>query len=205
MKNVKKIVAWAGILAIIAMSTAAYAATFNWSVTGWNTNTDVVWDDTFQSWAAVNATWSSTVQVSAYVDPILTMNVSTWAIDFGVLTPWSKSDSLDLTTATNAEGWINISVASNWLASWTRFIWSYNNWAQAPTTWTDTYEINSTTDWAWTDLWIQEVIASQNVLTTNNVADSNQITTVDLTTTIDAQTEAGNYGDTLTFTLTGNF
>lgn len=204
MNTMKKIIAWTSAVALLAMNAAYAATTFTWSVTWGTTNTDVVWDDTYNG--TNNATGSTTVLVSANVAPILTMDVSTWAINFWTLTIWDNNQSLSFDTATNAEGGINVAVASNWLQSTTKYIGTYGATAPSQTTGTDYYKISSTsTATTKTVLAETDVANTQNIFTATDVANSNQTTTVNLKATIDAQTEADNYSDTLTFTVTGNF
>lgn len=147
---------------------------------------------------------ANVVNVSAVVLPILSMSLSANTLDFGELAIWANSVDLDVTTASNAKDGITVSVASLWLATGNASS-DYHIWALARvdsigTTGTDSYEISS-------DGWLalQDVAATQNVLVTTDVATSNSTTNVELTATIDAQTESGNYNDTLTFTVTGNF
>lgn len=204
--NFKKIVAWASLVALVAMNTAfASSITFTWSVTGGATNTDVEYDTVTKIW-----TWSATVNVTATVLPTLSMSLSLNSIDFWELVPWTpKTKGLSVTTASNAKDWITVSVASTWLATWSawtdKHIGALARGSSVATTWNDTYKIESLTNMFWTDLSLTDITWTQNILVANNVADANAVTTVDLTATTDAQTEAWNYTDTLTFTVTWNF
>lgn len=204
----KKIIAGVTAVTIVAMNiSVASAITFTGAVTGGANspqNINSTWDGTGTP-SGTTASGSDTVLVSAQVAPTLTLVISTGAINFGTLAIGANNQSLTLTTATNAEGGINVSVGSLGLASPTKSIGTLVKGGTTATTGTDTYEVSSTSTQAGTALALQNVAASQNVLTTANVANSNQATTVNLRATIDAQTEAGNYGDTLTFTVTGNF
>ncbi|MDD4151534.1 MAG: hypothetical protein PHR68_02890 [Candidatus Gracilibacteria bacterium] len=199
----KKVLATLGLVSIVAMN-SAYAATITGNVTGGTTNNDVIWDGTYNG--TNNATGSTTVLVTAEVAPILTMAISTGAINFGTLTLGDNNQSLSFSTATNAEGGVNVAVASNGLQSATKYIGTYGATATGMTTGNDFYKISSTsTATTKTVLAETDVANTQNVFTATDVANSNQVTTVNLKATIDAQTEADNYGDTLTFTVTGNF
>jgi hypothetical protein len=154
--------------------------------------------------------WSNSVTVSAYVLPILSMSISDTSIDFGELVPWvTNTQTTDVTTASNAKDWVTVSVASTWLATWNtgtdKYIWNLARWSATSTTWSDTYQISSSTTNGWTALSSTNVGASQNVLVANNVAKANATTTVSLAATSTTTTEAGNYNDTLTFTVTGTF
>lgn len=202
----KKAIAFSSIIALVAMnSTFASSITFTWSVTGGDTNTDVEYDTVTKIW-----TWLATVNVSATVLPTLSMVLSSSTIDFWDLVPWTpNTKNISVTTASNAIDWITVSVASTWLATWDtatdRHIWALQRVDSTATTWTDSYEIQSSTNNWWTALTLANVAATQVILTADNVAKSNAVTTVDLTATTDAQTEAWNYNDTLTFTVTWNF
>lgn len=202
--NLKKVLATLWLVSIVAMNSAYAATTFTGSVTGGTGNNDVIWDDTYNGTG--NATGSTTVVVSANVAPILTMAMSTGSINFGTLTLGDNNQSLSFSTATNAEGGVNVAVASNWLQSATKYIGTYGATATGVTTGNDFYKISSTsTATTKTVLGEANVADTQNVFTATDVANSNQTTTVNLKATIDAQTEADNYGDTLTFTVTANF
>ena len=155
---------------------------------------------------------SNAATVTATVLPILSMSLSDNTIEFGELVPWiANTQSTIITTASNAKNGITVSVASTWLATWNtntdKHIWDLARVDSLATTWTDTYVIESVDTWAkWgTVLASQNVASTQNILVTDNVAKSNSTTTVNLTATVDEQTEAGNYNDTLTFTVTGTF
>ncbi|MDD2565680.1 MAG: hypothetical protein PHZ26_02030 [Candidatus Gracilibacteria bacterium] len=211
MKNIKKIIAGASVLSLLVMSTS-FAATFTGTITGGqNTSVDInsTWDGTSTP-TGTTASGSDTVLVTAQVTPTLTMNISSGAIAFGTLNPGTpKTESLNLTTATNAELGITIGMDSNGLESATKYIGTYGATASsgATTDLTDFYKVDSITNSGGTTPLSTptDVAANQTILTTSNVFQSNAITAVNLTALAGAQTEAGNYGDTLTFTVTGNF
>lgn len=205
----KKIVAGATVVAVVAMNMAVVnaAVVFTGAITGGqNTPADInsTWDGVATP-SGTTASGSDTVLVSAQVAPTLSMVISTGALNFGTLALGANNQSLTLTTATNAEGGITVAMDSNGLESATKYIGNLTANGRAATTGTDLYEVSSTSNGAGTALGLTNVAASQTLLTADNVAKSNQVTTVNLRATIDAQTEAGNYGDTVTFTVTGNF
>lgn len=205
----KKLVAGASITALVIMNTAYATQIGTWTIT-WGSTTPInsTWDWVSTA-SGTTASGSLDVLVSAQVIPTLSMTISTWALNFWVLAVWVNDQSLTVTTASNAKDWVTVSVGSTWLATWNgatdKFIGSLGRGLANGTTGTDSYTIDSTTS-AWgTPLASQAVGASQAVLTANNVAKANATTTVNLHATIDAQTEAGNYNDTLTFTVVGTF
>ncbi|EKE29763.1 MAG: hypothetical protein ACD_2C00104G0006 [uncultured bacterium (gcode 4)] len=196
MKNMKKIIAWTSAFALLAMSTA-FAAQIG--TISWGTGTTVQPTDTTFS-------GSTQVDVSATVAPTLSMGLDTNGIALGTLAPGvTSSGSVVLTTATNAEGGITVDMAAQGLASSTKSIWALVKWGTDAATGSGTYQVESSTDASGTPYALDDVAASQTVLTTDNVAKSNAVTTVKLSATADNLTEAGSYGDTLTFTVTGNF
>lgn len=201
----KQAIAWVSILALIAMN--AFSGVSANTVNLDQDQIDAVLDGTNKS---PTLTWD-TVTVTATVLPILSMELSTTTLDFGELEVGvAKTVNLDVTTASNAAEGITVSVASTWLATWDtnedKHIWALQRVASVATTWNDRYQIksNKAVDWrAAEDL--ANVALTQNVLEASNVAESNTITNVALEVQIDGQTEAWNYTDTLTFTVTWRF
>jgi hypothetical protein len=157
--------------------------------------------------------WNTTnaVSVTAHVLPILSMNLDTPSITFGELIPGTaNTKSVVVTTTSNAKNWITVNTSSTGLATWTtstdKYIGALVRGASLPTTWTDSYQIASTSAWSGTVITTTDILSStHNVLSTTNVTDSNTVTTVDFTATVDTFTEAGSYNDTLVFTVTGNY
>ena len=166
----------------------------------------VNWD--FGAWVVYVDNWN-VVNVSAVVLPILSMELSTNSLDFGELAIWDNNQSLNVITKSNAEDGIVVSMDSLWLATWNSsddyYIWNLARGSSVTTTWTDSYLVSSSTLWGWSVLTETNVASTQNVLSTIGVADSNTTTTVNLKAVIDAQTEAWNYNDTLTFTVTWTY
>ncbi len=203
----KKIMAGVTAVTIIAMNMAVVNAATVGTVTGGQSGTSNI-NSTWDSVGVVSpstASGSDTVLVSAQVAPTLSLVISTGAINFGTLVLGANDQSLTLQTATNAEGGITVAMGSNGLESATRYIGDLSANGKTATTGTGLYQVSSTSNGAGTALGLANVAASQTLLTAGTVATANQTTTVALKATIDAQTEAGNYGDTLTFTVTGNF
>ena len=203
----KKIMAGVTAVTIVAMNMAVVSAAPIGTVTGGQSGTSNI-NSTWNGTGVVSpstASGSDTVLVSAQVAPTLSLVISTGAINFGTLAIGANSGSLTLQTATNAEGGITITAGSLGLKSATKFIGTWATGPQTQTTGTDAYQIASTSNGVGTVHALADVAATQTVLTAANVATANQTTTVALHANIDAQTEAGNYGDTITFTVTGNF
>lgn len=207
--SLKKLVAIASLMALVTLNSASATQIGTGTITGGATTPiNSTWDGTGNP-AGTSASGSLNVLVSAQVVPTLSMTVSTGALDFGVLAIGANSKSLTLTTATNAKDGVVVSVDSTGLATGNaatdKFIGALGRGSAVATTGTDTYTIDSTTSAGGTALSNTAVWASQTVLNANTVAKANATTTVNLTANIDAQTEAGNYNDTLTFTVTGSF
>lgn len=191
-----------GSFEIISSSFNALAAD-NYSVSFTTAN----WD----YWAAVVYIWdANVVNVSATVLPLLSMDLSSNSISFGELVPWvANNKTVNVITESNAKDGITVSVAATWLATWwtasDKYIWNLARASATATSASDSYQIaSSTTAWG-TVITTTNVASTQNVLTTAGVAASNATTTVTLSATATAQTEAWNYNDTLTFTVTGTF
>lgn len=206
--------AWASNLAnwiyAIDVTTAATPVTFEftpWVV--WNFWVSITWTAWFGS-AVTYVGGANLVQVTGYVLPILAMDLSSNTIDFGELVPWvANNKTVDVVTESNAKDGITVSVAATWLATWwtasDKYIWNLARASATATSASDSYQIaSSTTAWG-TVITTTNVASTQNVLTTAGVAASNATTTVTLSATATAQTEAWNYNDTLTFTVTGTF
>lgn len=205
----KKLVAGASLIALVIMNTTYATQIGTGSITGGSTTPiNSTWDGVSTP-TGTSASGSLNVLVSAQVIPTLSMTISTGALNFGVLAIGANNQSLTVATATNAKDGLVVSVDSTGLATGNggtdKHIGNLARGWSAATTGTDTYQIGSTTS-AWgTALSTTDVTGTQTVLTAGTVAQANATTTVNLSATIDAQTEAGNYNDTLTFTVTGSF
>lgn len=205
MKNFKKAVAFLALTALVLVNSASADLTL---VSSGTTNLSLT--GTGDVSGGLSVTGSLNVWVSATVLPLLTMDLSKDTLNFGDLTVGSANvQSLDVTTATNAKNWVVVTVASTWLATWDtatdKYIGALVRGSAEATTGTDSYTIESTTTNGGVALTSTDVASTQTILTADNVAKANAVTTVNLSTTIDAQTEAWNYSDTLTFTVTWNF
>ena len=206
--NLKKVLATLWLVSIVAMNSVYAVQVGTGTITSGSTSAiNSTWD-----WIAdpdgSSASGSLNVQVSAQVVPTLNMTISTWAINFGVLAPnAAQTGTLTIDTATNAEGGITIAMESTGLQSATKYIWDRVGtvWNVATTDATDYYTVSSSTNNSGTPLALASIASTQPVLVSDNVAKSNATTTVEISAMAGAQTEAGNYGDTLTFTVTGNF
>lgn len=207
--SLKKLVAGASVLALVAINSAYATQIGTGTITGGSTTPiNSTWDGVSTP-TGTTASGSLDVQVSAQVIPTLTMTISTGALNFGVLAIGQNDQSLTVTTASNAKDGVVVAVGSNGLATGNgltdKFIGNLGRVAAVATTGTDTYTIDSTSTKAGWVLTTSNVAGTQTVLNATNVNDANAVTTVNLHATIDAQTEAGNYNDTLTFTVTGSF
>ena len=201
----------ANTLTIAASTVAAnkyYTITFN---------TD---DGVFGSATAGDTT--NDVQVTATVVPTLSMSISAPNIALGVLTTAGYSTgSVDIVTATNAVSGADVTMASAGLSDATvnKQIGVVGIGAIPTTAATDYYKIQSKVasqanvaqvfnDINGADLFAAagtDMTASQVVLDGTTATDSSTTTTVTVGAHIAATTEAGNYSDTLTFTVTGSF
>lgn len=210
--TLKKMLATAGLVSIVAANSAFAVQIGSGTINGtFSSGVISTWNGTSDPDGS-SATGIVNVQVSAQVSPTLNMDISTGAINYETLVPGvSQTGTLTVTTSTNAENGITVSMGSTGLESATRFIGTLTGsvWTLATTDTTDYYKVASSTttsgSLAGSQLALQDVASSQIVLTTSNVADSNAATTVDVSAMAGSQTEAGNYTDTLVFTVTGNF
>ncbi|MCT4617406.1 MAG: hypothetical protein N4A38_04310 [Candidatus Gracilibacteria bacterium] len=129
-----------------------------------------------------------------------------YAVGFGTLQVGASNiRKMDIATASNAVSGIAVSLASTGLdGDNNKYIGGFGSNAGAASG-THDYRVVSATDNGGTILPIATMLASQTVLTAANPTQANATTTVSLDATIDGSVEAGNYSDTLTFTVTGNF
>lgn len=155
--------------------------------------------------AVANFGTANQVTVSATVLPTLTMSLDTTTLNLGNLDTVAYADqTVTVTTSTNAVGWADITMGSTWLKDTNidREIWVNSLAAQAQTAAADRYLY--TVGWAiWA--WSTDMTASQVVLNGTNIANSNAATAVHIGAIVGATTEAWNYSDTLTFSVTGSF
>lgn len=194
------------------------------SVTGtWFYNSDIIWDSNFP-WSASGAV--SDIKISAQVSPSLNLIISDSAINLGSLTAdIPASWSLSLEVGTNARSGVSLTAKSQ---SW-GLTNTWNNFYQINNLTTDSLaesytwksEINLIYDssalWyfaensSWNSLEnfveIYENTTEYNMYTTNKGEALSEVDDVEfiLQTQVNAQTPAGEYEDTIHFTITGNF
>jgi len=224
--KIKKAIALAGIATIAAASSLggaldnAFAANIGTgSVTGQPAfDSAVVWDDLFPGTATGTV---SNIVVTAQVLPTLNMVLSTGAIDLGTLTAGvAATGTLDIEIGTNAAAGVSITArsGSGGLTNTTDNALQINSLVTDGTAESFTYGstagvIDSTvTGFATTgNLTTTEVNdnTTEHTIYTTNKPEQDNATDVDVVfsvaTTSNAQTAAGNYEDTITFTVTGNF
>lgn len=189
----------------VAASTIAAAQyyTITFTTSNWVFGSTAAWDTT------------NNVIVSATVVPTLSMNLSTSTLALWVLnTATYQATSVDVATATNAVWWADVTVTSAWLkdALTNKEIWVTNIAAEAQTAATDYYKLSTNAAPVLTDVnawlsavWGTDILASQVILNWTTSTDSTATTKVTVGSKIWATTEAGNYTDTLTFTVAGSF
>lgn len=207
--SLKKLVAGASLIALVIMNTTYATQIGTGTITGGSTTPiNSTWDGVGTP-TGTSASGSLNVLVSAQVIPTLSMTISTGALNFGVLAIGANNQSLTVTTATNAKDGLVVAVGSTGLATGNaatdKHIGTLSRVSSVATTGTDSYQIGSSTSAGGTALSTTDVAGTQTVLNASDVTEANATTTVNLSATIDAQTEAGNYNDTLTFTVTGSF
>jgi large repetitive protein len=155
---------------------------------------------------------SNAVNVTATVVPTLSMSLNTLTMALGNLNSSTyQTAAATLTVSTNAIGGATAAMASTGLKSATREIGVTDIHATAQTAATDYYKVSTNGTPVFTDAndaldnaGGTDMLATQNVYTTGAPV-SGATTTVTVGSKIDATTEAGNYADTLTFTVTGSF
>jgi|GEM_PF-4324666 len=173
-------------------------------------NTD---DGVFGSVTVDTGTYND-VAVSATVVPVLTMSLDASTIALGTLTTASyNTDNVTATVSTNALGGADVTMASAGLKDTVidREIGVTSIAANPQTAATDYYKVTTNGAPVLTDAndglanaGGTDMVASQVVYNGTGPV-SAQATTVTVGAKIGATTEAGNYTDTLTFTVTGSF
>lgn len=221
--KIKKAIALASIAAISATtlgSTFAATQIGTGSVTGdASFDTNIMWDESFPGTASGSV---SGVVVTAQVLPTLNMALSTGAIDLGTLTAGVPSNgSLAIEIGTNAANGVTITARSgsggltntadnsiqiNDLTT-DGIAESYTFASTDATTDDSSYATFASTG----DLTNTEVNnnSTEHTIYTTNKPEADDAGEDDLTFTVEAtsaaETAAGNYQDTITFTVTGNF
>lgn len=218
----KKILASLGVMSLISASFATTFAATNIGTSGVSGtgayDSNVVWDDTFPGTATGTV---SGITVTAQVLPTLNMTLSTATVDLGTLIAGSTaSGTIDIEVGTNAANGVSITAksSSGWLTNTSDNSIQINNLtadgiAESYTFSSAANTIDSTiTGFTTTgDLSSTEVNdnTTEHTIYTTNKPERTDATNSDVTFTVsatsDAQTAAGNYQDTITFTVTGNF
>lgn len=196
---------------------STYAATDvgDINITG-GSSADIIWDDNIPGFATGS---SANVTISARVVPTLNMTISTGVIDLGDLSYTSYvTGTIDIEIGTNARNGVVVSVASwsGWLTN------NDDNSIQINSSVTDgvaeSYRFHSNIN-AVADSTVAGFSSTANLNTeitdtsSNVVYSTNKAERTDgvndfefkIAAQIDAQTPSGNYGDTISFTVTWSF
>ena len=225
--KIKKAIALSWIVAISATTLAtsglstAFAATQigTGSVTGTGGfNTSIMWNNTYTAGAASGSV--SGIKVLAKVLPTLTMELSNSSIDLGNLTAGvTSTGSLFIEVGTNAKSGVSITArsGSGWLTKTDDNAIQINNlsadglaesytFASTPNV-TDDSTSPTFTASGMTLAEVNSNVTEHTVYTTNKGEGTNLVNDVEfkVAATSGAETPAGSYEDTVTFTVTGNF
>lgn len=219
--KIKKAIAIASIAGIAATNLASvYAANIGTAgVSGTGAfDSNVVWNDLFPGTATGTV---SGIMVKAQVLPTLNMTLSASEIDLGTLiwgTP--STGNINIEVGTNAANWVTITArsGSGWLTNVDNNAIQINNLAtdgiaESYTFASTANAIDSTIAGFTTtgDLTSTQINnnSTEHVIYSTNKPERFNTAVQDLTFTVaatsDAQTQAGSYEDTITFTVTGNF
>jgi len=216
--KIKKAIAVASVASIAAATLgttfAANIGTAGVSGTG-AFDSNIVWDDTFPGFATGSV---SGIVVKAKVDPTLNMTLSTSEIDLGTLVAGVPSNgTLDIEVGTNAVNGVNVTARSSKgglenTASGAIVINDADADGEAYTFASSANAIDSTvsgfaTTGDLTALEVNDNVTEHTIYTTNKPERDLGVNDVTFTVsaTATAQTPAGDYEDTITFTVTGNF
>lgn len=211
-------------LALVAIATSTLASTYaatqigTGSVNGTTDfDTAIMWDESFPGTASGSV---SGVVVTATVDPSISMQLSTGAINLGNLTAWVEATgTLDIEVWTNAANGLSITArsGSGWLTNTSDNSIQINNLTTDGVA--ESYKflsaINAAADstiagftqTANIDTEVNNNTTEHTIYTSNKPQQANGLNDMTFTVaaTSNAQTAAGNYQDTITFTVTGNF
>ena len=182
-------------------------------------DTAVIWDDNLPGSAVASV---EGIKVTAQVLPTLNMTISTGLIDLGILIADTETTgTLDIEVSTNAADGVVITAksGSGGLTNTTDNALQINNSTADGVV--DSYKYSSvanTDDSTITgfiagtgNLPAIEIInnSDEHIIYSTNKPEQDDATDADLTfsvsATSNAQTAAGNYEDTITFTISGNF
>ncbi len=193
----KKLIAVVGLVAM-TMIHSAYASGL--SLTG-STGTDLTLTGSVNPITGEFATGSLNVEVTATVVPTLTFNLSTSTLDLWELTigSFKNSNLLEYNGSTNAVGWMLVQINSSGLED---AVGNRIGHGAALLQWATDYRFASSaiaddedgTAFNGND-------QTLHTLATNGAFDNDLY----IAALIDTHTIAGNYTDTLVFTVTGNF
>ncbi len=220
--KINKALAFAWIVAISATSIGStFAATQigTGSVTGTGAfDAAIMWNDTYTAAAASGSV--SNIKVLARVAPALSMEISTGTIDLGnLIANTASTGSLFIEVGTNAKSGLSITArsGSGWLTKTDDNSVQINNLTTdgVAESYTYTSTPNATDDSSsptFTASWMLSTEVNSNltentIYTTNKPEATNLVNDIEFVvgaTTTD-ETPAGNYEDTITFTVTGNF
>ena len=173
---------------------------------------------------SVGTPTDTSVIVTATVEPILKMDFANTALDLGILSTTADTytaQTVAITTATNAKAGLVVAMSSVGLKDTTidREIWVTSLDATTDTTATDYYKVQSNAtgnaqvlaDANGANLFDAagiDMAATQNVVPNSGVyalPHNDTVTTVSIAARADTTTDAGNYSDTLVFSVTGTY
>lgn len=210
MKTFKKTLAWIGLFSMLAMNVAMAGQIGTGTITGGtSTGIELTW---------TTATWVLTpVVVTASVDPVLNMTVSTGGLALGTLDTVGKSANLAMELGTNATNWLFViaSSANGWLTSNTAsgiINSELTDGVKESYTFASSKTQDSTvSDFASSALSATEITTwakTKTVYTTNRPEITSGLD--DVTFTVSAKSAeqtaaASDYSDTITFTVVGSF
>lgn len=211
MKTFKKTLAWIGLFSMLAMNVAMAAQIGTGTITGGtSTGIELTW---------TTATWVLTpVVVTASVDPVLNMTVSTGGLALGTLDAAGKSANLAMELGTNATNWLFViaSSANGWLTSNTASgiinseltdgVQESYTFASSPSA-----DDSSVSDFASSGTGATEITTGSKSVTiydTNRPELTSGLDDVIFTVaakSVEQTAAASDYSDTITFTVVGSF
>lgn len=218
MKTFKKTLASVGLVSMLAMNVAMAAQIGTGTITD-GTSTGIIWNGGFPS----TATWVLTpVIVTASVDPVLNMTVSTGGLALGTLDTVGKTATLDMELWTNATNGIVVTASSTngglKSATASGVINDDLNWANADGI-AESYTFasvanaidSSVTGFTSTGVVATEVNTVNQAVTvyTSNKPEKtlgvNDVTFSVFAKSAEETAAASDYSDTVTFTVVGSF
>lgn len=220
--KIKKAIALAWIVAVATTSIGStFAATQigTGSVSGTGTfDTSIMWNDTYTANSASGSV--SGVKVTAKVLPTLNMELSAESIDLGNLVANTASTgSLFIEVGTNAKSGVSITArsSSGWLTKTddnsiqlndqtTDGVAESYKFGSTPNTVDDSSALTFAATWL-SDIEVNNNTTEHQIYSTNKPEATNLVDDLEfvVSATSTNETPAGNYEDTITFTVTGNF